>query len=70
MVAAGWLDGYWEMKLKPWDLAASALFVAEAGGRLTSYSGAPLDVDAGEAVATNARIHDELLGVLSRATAS
>jgi len=65
MVAAGWLDGYWEMKLKPWDLAAGALLVREAGGRVTSWSGAPLDVDSGEALASNALLHDQLITALA-----
>lgn len=64
MVAAGWIDGYWEMKLKPWDTAAGALLVTEAGGRLTSWAGGPFSSDAGEVVATNGRIHDELLATL------
>jgi myo-inositol-1(or 4)-monophosphatase len=64
MTAAGWLDGYWEMKLKPWDLAAGALLVEEAGGRVTSWSGGPCSVDAGEIVATNGRIHDALVAAL------
>jgi myo-inositol-1(or 4)-monophosphatase len=65
MVAAGWLDGYWEMKLKPWDLGAGALLVREAGGRVTSWSGAPLDVDSGEALASNGRLHDPLVAALA-----
>ena len=64
MVAAGWMDGYWEMKLKPWDLAAGALLVGEAGGRITSWSGGAFAVDSGEAVATNGLFHDELLAAL------
>ncbi|HZS35308.1 MAG TPA: inositol monophosphatase family protein [Polyangia bacterium] len=64
MVAAGWLDGYWEMKLKPWDLAAGALLVREAGGAVTSWSGAPLDVDSGEALASNGRIHEQMTTAL------
>jgi myo-inositol-1(or 4)-monophosphatase len=64
MVAAGWLDGYWEMKLKPWDLGAGALLVTEAGGRISSWSGGPFDVDSGEAVATNGLIHDALVTAL------
>jgi myo-inositol-1(or 4)-monophosphatase len=64
MVAAGWLDGYWERRLKPWDLAAGALLVREAGGRVTAWSGGPFVVDSGEAIATNGRIHDELIAAL------
>jgi myo-inositol-1(or 4)-monophosphatase len=64
MVAAGWLDGYWEMKLKPWDLAAGALLVREAGGRVTGLGGGELVVDAGEALASNGHLHDELVTAL------
>jgi myo-inositol-1(or 4)-monophosphatase len=67
MVAAGWLDGYWEKKLKPWDLAAGALLVKEAGGTVTAWNGAPFDVDSGAAVATNGRFHAELVGALAKA---
>lgn len=66
MVAAGWLDGYWEMKLKPWDLAAGALLVREAGGRVTDWKGGPLSVDSGAAVATNGAIHDSLVAALGQ----
>jgi myo-inositol-1(or 4)-monophosphatase len=65
MVAAGWLDGYWEMKLKPWDLAAGALLVTEAGGRVSDWRNGPLVVDDGAAVATNGRIHDALVAALA-----
>jgi myo-inositol-1(or 4)-monophosphatase len=65
MVAAGWLDGYWEMKLKPWDLAAGALLVREAGGRVTARDGGVFTCDGGEAVASNGRIHDELVRALA-----
>jgi myo-inositol-1(or 4)-monophosphatase len=64
MVAAGWLDGYWEKKLKPWDLAAGALLVKEAGGQVSAWDGKPFDVDSGAAVATNGRFHDELIAAL------
>jgi myo-inositol-1(or 4)-monophosphatase len=65
MVAAGWLDGYWEKRLKPWDLAAGALLVEEAGGKVTSFSGGPFLVDTGEAIATNGRIHEQLVSQLA-----
>ena len=38
-VACGRLDGFWELKLKPWDIAAGALIVDEAGGKLSNFSG-------------------------------
>jgi myo-inositol-1(or 4)-monophosphatase len=63
-VAAGWFDGYWEIKLHPWDLAAGALIVEEAGGRVTGVAGEPFDVDRGEIVASNGRIHDHIVDEL------
>lgn len=63
-VAAGRLDGYWELRLGPWDAAAGALMVEEAGGRITNLEGGPLDRDKPAVVASNGRIHDEMLRVL------
>ncbi len=67
MVAAGWLDGYWEMKLKPWDSAAGALFVAEAGGQVTNWSGGALDLDDGFCLASNGRVHEQLVAAIAAA---
>jgi len=64
-VAAGWMDGYWELKIKPWDVAAGALFVTEAGGRVTDYRGGPFRSDGGEILATNGRLHDALAAALA-----
>jgi myo-inositol-1(or 4)-monophosphatase len=64
LVARGWFDGYWELKLKPWDLAAGALIVEEAGGRVSGPYGEAFDVDAGEIVASNGRIHDQIVDEL------
>lgn len=61
LVARGALDGYWERRLKPWDLAAGALIVTEAGGTVTGMTGGPFDPHTGEAVATNGAIHEALL---------
>jgi len=66
-VAAGRLDGYWELRLGPWDAAAGSLMVQEAGGRVTSVSGGPLDLDAPSIIASNGRIHDEILRTLEEA---
>lgn len=63
-VAAGRFDGYWEMKLKPWDLAAGTLLVEEAGGRVTDFDGLPMLLDRGECLASNGLIHDEMQTVL------
>jgi myo-inositol-1(or 4)-monophosphatase len=63
-VAAGRLDGYWELRLGPWDAAAGALIVEEAGGRVTNIEGGPLDLERPAVVASNGVIHDEMLEVL------
>jgi myo-inositol-1(or 4)-monophosphatase len=64
LVAEGAFDGYWEWDLKPWDMAAGTLIVAEAGGTVTSVTGGPLDLGWGRVAASNGRIHAELLGAL------
>ncbi|HTJ42808.1 MAG TPA: inositol monophosphatase family protein [Kofleriaceae bacterium] len=70
LVARGAFDGYWERKLQPWDTCAGALLVEEAGGRVTDTRGGRFLPQAGEAVATNGAIHDELLAELAMADAS
>jgi myo-inositol-1(or 4)-monophosphatase len=65
MVADGTYDGYWERKLKVWDLAAGAAIVRAAGGRLSSFSGSEDDVTQGQLVATNGGIHDALIAALA-----
>jgi myo-inositol-1(or 4)-monophosphatase len=67
LVADGTYDGYWEQKLAPWDLCAGAALVMAAGGTLTNYDGQALHVDEGRVVATNGRIHQELLAELTAA---
>lgn len=64
-VAAGRLDGFWELKLKPWDMAAGMLLVQEAGGKVTDRNGQPTDVYTNSVVATNGHIHDSLVGLLT-----
>jgi myo-inositol-1(or 4)-monophosphatase len=66
LVARGWMDGYWERKLSPWDVAAGALIVAEAGGTVTNTQGGPFDPHSGEVVASNGAIHSGLLVELAR----
>ena len=63
-VAAGRFDGFWELRLGAWDVAAGSLFVEEAGGRVTNLVGGALDLNAPTLVATNGRIHEEMLAVL------
>jgi myo-inositol-1(or 4)-monophosphatase len=63
-VAAGRLDGFWETDLKPWDIAAGALIVAEAGGRITGMTGGPFASRGGSVLATNGHLHDAMLDVI------
>jgi len=65
-VAAGRMDAFWEQHLKPWDMAAGALMLAEAGGRLTALDGGPFDVRKEQLMASNGVIHDALLDVVRR----
>ena len=64
-VAAGRFDGFWEMKLKPWDMAAGALIVTEAGGRISDFDGRKLCLDSGAVLATNGRLHDAIADILA-----
>src|SRR5579863_5592004 len=65
-IAAGRLDGFWSSSLKPWDIAAGALIVAEAGGRVTKMDGSPLDIAIPDLLSTNGTgIHEELSKLLS-----
>jgi myo-inositol-1(or 4)-monophosphatase len=63
-VAAGRFDGFWELKLKPWDVAAGVLLVEEAGGRVSDYSGAPMPLERGEILASNGLLHEAMRQVL------
>ena len=63
-VAAGRFDGFWEQYLKPWDVAAGALIVEEAGGRVTGMDGEPFDPAAGHLIASNGPVHDAIEAVV------
>ena len=64
-VACGRFDAYWELRLGAWDVAAGAVLVEEAGGRVTGIDGRALDVDAPTLLATNGLVHDEMLRALT-----
>jgi myo-inositol-1(or 4)-monophosphatase len=68
-VAAGRFDGFWEHKLQPWDVAAGALIVAEAGGRVTTIDGGAFASRAGSVLATNGHVHTEMLETIVGFTA-
>lgn len=63
-VAAGRFDGFWELKLRPWDIAAASLLIEEAGGRVTGLAGRPWRLPVRDIIASNGRVHAELLAVL------
>lgn len=63
-VAAGRLDGFWEQRLQPWDIAAGALLVEEAGGTVSLYDGSAFTSRAGQVVASNGRIHALMLATI------
>jgi len=64
-VAAGRLDGYWELKLHPWDVAAGVLIVQEAGGTVSDFSGTRYSIRDKEIVASNGTIHGFILDILN-----
>jgi len=64
-VAAGRFDGFWEEGLKPWDVAAGALIVAESGGRISNYRGEPFNIYTPPVIASNGRVHEEMMRVLA-----
>jgi len=65
-VAAGRFDGFWEIKLKPWDVAAGVLIVEEAGGRTSDFTGRGPCTSGRETLATNAQLHEAMLEILRR----
>lgn len=63
--ACGRFDGFWEMRLHPWDTAAGILMVEEAGGRVTTFDGGDFDIYKKEILATNGLIHNDMIDVLT-----
>jgi len=68
-VASGRLEGFWEFKLAPWDIGAGSLIVREAGGLTTDVDGSPLKLETGHILATNGKIHNEVMQVIERVNA-
>jgi myo-inositol-1(or 4)-monophosphatase len=60
-VACGRFDGFWEFNLNPWDTAAGALLIEEAGGRVTRFDGSAFELNSRETLASNGLVHDALL---------
>ena len=69
-VAAGRLDGFWELTLSPWDIAAGVLLVEEAGGRVTDFFGGDTYLESGHVIVTNGLLHewmcDGIAGIFPR----
>ncbi len=65
-VAAGRLDGFWELKLSPWDCAAGYLLVREAGGRVTNLGGVEGSIHDRQCLVSNGLIHDQMLSVIRK----
>jgi myo-inositol-1(or 4)-monophosphatase len=63
-VACGRFDGFWELKLKPWDVAAASLIVLEAGGHLSDFENRKFSIYSQETLGTNGLIHRQMLDVL------
>ena len=63
-VAAGRFEAFWEQHLKPWDVAAGALIVEEAGGLVTGMDGAPFDAAAAHLIASNGHVHREVVDTI------
>jgi myo-inositol-1(or 4)-monophosphatase len=66
-VACGRVDAFWEFGLKPWDVAAGALLVDEAGGRVTNMDGSRLDLSGAQILASNRRVHREMIDTIAAA---
>ncbi len=69
-VACGRFDGFWELTLAPWDVAAGVLLIREAGGVVTSIDGSPYELSHGPVVAGNPDIHPWLLNAVQEAAAT
>ncbi|HET9786802.1 MAG TPA: inositol monophosphatase family protein, partial [Pyrinomonadaceae bacterium] len=63
-VACGRFDGFWEDGLNPWDIAAGILLIQEAGGRVTDFRDAPLDIYTPKVLASNGLVHRAMMSVL------
>ncbi len=63
-VACGRMDGFWEFGLSPWDIAAGALIVEEAGGTMSDFAGNPFSIWRKETLASNGRIHPAMVKIM------
>jgi myo-inositol-1(or 4)-monophosphatase len=65
-IACGRFDGYWEFKLKPWDIAAASLIAEEAGATLTDFSGKRMSIYGNQTLVTNGLIHNQMLRIIKK----
>jgi myo-inositol-1(or 4)-monophosphatase len=63
-VADGVFDGFWEVKLNPWDVCAGSLIIEEAGGLITDFHSNPRDLFCKEILATNGKVHSKMIEVM------
>jgi myo-inositol-1(or 4)-monophosphatase len=64
--AVGRFDGFWELQLHPWDVAAGSLMVCEAGGRVTDFEDGPNEIEGARIVASNGKIHAGMLEIIRK----
>jgi myo-inositol-1(or 4)-monophosphatase len=65
-LAMGRFDGFWELKLHPWDSAAATLIVRQAGGKVSDFAGQPYSIYGDTLLATNGKIHRQMMKVLEQ----
>ena len=65
-VAAGWFDGFWEIGLSKWDIAAGALLVKEAGGIVSDFNEKQALMKTGNIVAANAKIYGDFIKIIQK----
>jgi myo-inositol-1(or 4)-monophosphatase len=65
-LAAGYFDGFWELNLSPWDVAAGSLIVEEAGGRVSGFNGEALSIYSKNILASNGQIHSQMADILQK----
>jgi myo-inositol-1(or 4)-monophosphatase len=65
-VACGVFDGFWEVYLNPWDICAGKFIVEEAGGLVTDFKGDQINIDSKQILATNGKIHNDIVEILDR----
>jgi len=66
-VACGRFDGFWELRLRPWDVAAGSLIVREAGGMVSDLSGSKFNIREGDILTSNGKIHNQMIDILREA---